>query len=359
MRKYFIDNIRWLCIFMLFPYHIFRIYNAFMEGFYVEGSDVIVTTGFIVATSPWFMPLLFVIAGISSAYALRKKTKRAYVKERVCKLLIPLTAGLLLVVPAQTYFAERFHNGYAGGYFAQYILFFTGPTDLSGYRGGFTPAHLWFILYLFVISLVALPIMSIYQNSKWKLAPEKVPMWIVPLLGAIPLLMNPILDFGGLSVGEFFAWFMLGYLLLSSDGLIEKLDRRRIPLLLVTLVMMAFYVGMWLLQLYDIVAVPMIFFGVFARLYGWIAILAILGLGNHYLNFRNKRTDYLSAASFPVYVFHQTWIIAVAYYVLRAVDSVPLQMGLILVGSFLLTYATYELCRRIPGIRFLFGIKHN
>ena len=126
MRKYFIDNIRWLCILMLFPYHIFRIYNSFMEGFYVEGPDVITTTGFIVATTPWFMPLLFVIAGLSSAYALKKKTSIEYAKERVYKLLIPFVAGILLVVPAQTYFAEVFHNSYTGGYFYQYILFLLG-----------------------------------------------------------------------------------------------------------------------------------------------------------------------------------------------------------------------------------------
>jgi len=356
MRKHFIDNIRWLCILMLFPFHIFRIYTSFMEGFYVEGANVVGTTAFIVATAPWFMPLLFVLAGISSAYALNRKTSGAYVKERVNKLLIPLIAGLLLVVPAQTYFAERFHNGYTGGYFAQYILFFTGPTDLTGYRGGFTPAHLWFIFYLFVISLIALPIMVWYQKSKRKLSPEKISLWILPLFCVIPLLMSPILDLGE-SLGRYFAYFMLGYFLLAKDGLIEKLDRRRIPLLLTSLTLMAFYVGMWLLSLHDTVAVPMLFFDVFAGIYGWIAILTILGLGHRYLNFRNRGTDYLSASSFPVYVFHQTWIIVVGYYILQIIDNVPLQMGLILMSSVLLTYGTYELCRRIPGVRFLFGIK--
>jgi len=34
-----------------------------------------------------------------------------------------------------------FHNGYTGNCFEQYILFFTKLTDLSGYNGGFTPAH--------------------------------------------------------------------------------------------------------------------------------------------------------------------------------------------------------------------------
>jgi len=329
-----------------------------MEGFYVEGQDVIATTGFIVAVSPWFMPLLFVIAGISSTYALNKRTNRAYIKERIYKLFIPLIAGILLAVPAQTFFAERFHNGFTGGYLYQYILFFTGPTDLTGYRGGFTPAHLWFILYLFVISIIALPIMSMYKNVKRKLAPEKISLWLLPLLGIIPLLMNPILNFGGMSVGMYFAYFMLGYWVLSSDALIQKLDRLRFPLLLVSVAFMTIHVGVvWLLQLYGVVELPQIAMQIFMAIYGWLAILTILGLGNHYLNFRNEKTDYLSASAFPVYIFHQTWIIVVAYFILLMIANVPLQMGLILVISVLITYATYELVKRIPGVRFLFGIK--
>jgi peptidoglycan/LPS O-acetylase OafA/YrhL len=357
MRKYFVDNIRWLCILMLFPYHIFRIYNSFMMDFYVEGQDVVLTTGFIVATTPWFMPLLFVLAGISSAHALNKITNKEYIKERMYKLLIPLVVGILLVIPAQTYFAERFHNDFTGGYFYQYILFFTSPTDLTGYRGGFTPAHLWFILYLFVISIVALPIMTIYKNSKRKLAPDKISVWALPPLFILPLLMTPILNFSGLSVGRYFAFFLLGYLILSSDTIINKLSRVRLLMSVILVVLMVLHVGAWLLSLYGIFELSEIAVYAFSIFYGWFAILTVLGLGNHYLNFRNRGTDYLSASSFPVYIFHQTWIVVVAYYILSAIESISLQMILILISSFLLTYATYELCRRIPGIRFLFGIK--
>jgi len=167
MRKHYIDNLRWMCVLLLFPYHVFMIYNTWGENFYVKGPGVHPVMTFNVVTWPWFMPILFVIAGISTAYAMRRRSVGEYVKERVLKLLVPLAAGILLLIPAQTYFAERFHNGYTGGYFAQYVLFFTKPTDLTGYAGGFTPGHLWFILYLFVISLAAVPV--ILLNKKYRL----------------------------------------------------------------------------------------------------------------------------------------------------------------------------------------------
>jgi len=330
-----------------------------MEGFYVEGQNVITTTIFIVAISPWFMPLLFVIAGISSAYALNNRTKREYIKERINKLLIPFIVGLLLVVPAQTFFAERFHNEFTGSYLYQYILFFTSPTDLTGYRGGFTPAHLWFILFLFVISILALPIMAIYKRSNNKIPTEKVPLWLLVTLGIIPLLMNPILNLGGMSVGTYFAYFILGYLLLSNDTLIQKLDRFRLPLLFISLALMVSHVGIWLLQLHNVIVFPQIITAIFMFIYGWVAILTILGLGNRYLNFTNLKTNYLSSSAFPVYIFHQSWIITVAYFTLLATDNVSLQMVLILIISIFLTYATYEIVKRIPYINFLFGIKPN
>jgi len=116
-------------------------------------------------TSPWFMPLLFVIAGISSAFALKKRTAKQFLSERFFKLFLPHVSGILIYIPIQTYFAERYHNQYTGGFFHQYILFFTKPTDLTGYTGGFTPGHLWFILFLFIISIITLPIMLKYIKS--------------------------------------------------------------------------------------------------------------------------------------------------------------------------------------------------
>jgi surface polysaccharide O-acyltransferase-like enzyme len=326
-----------------------------MEGFYVQGENVVLTTGFIIATTPWFMPLLFVIAGVSSAYALNKKSNAEYLKERIFKLLIPLISGILLVVPVQTYFAERFHNDYTGGYFYQYILFFTKPTDLTGYTGGFTPAHLWFILYLFVISIIALPIMTIYKKRKFDLG--KTPLGFLLLLFVVPLLMFPVLDIGGMSVGMYFSYFILGYLFLSNDSVIQKLKRYYLPLLIISIIAMILYVFGWTLWLNDIFKIPNI--NIFLQFYGWITILAIFGISSSYLNFRNKFTDYLAESSFPVYIFHQSLIVAIAYYVLSFSDNIPLQMILILALSILFTYATYELCRRIPGLRFLFGIKNR
>ncbi|MHC1746790.1 MAG: acyltransferase family protein [Cellulosilyticaceae bacterium] len=353
MRKYFIDNLRWISILLLFPYHTCMIYNNFGENFYVKSDGIPLLTSFIQISYAWFMPLLFVIAGISSCYALNRRTPKQYIKERLLKLFIPLISGIVLLVPMQTFYAEKFHNGYRGGYFHQYILFFTKKTDLTGYTGGFTPAHLWFILYLLIISLIALPITLKYKKSNKKIPIDKLSVLTILPMFMIFLVMTLILDIGGKSLGEYFTLFMLGYILLSEDTIQVKLDKNRWSLFggfVVLTVLNILFQNVWHCSFGTI-------YDIFTRFLSWIGILAILGMGKHYLDFHNKVTNYFSKASFPIYIFHQSFIILTAYYTLKITSSIVLQVIMIIGGSFILTMLTYEIVRRISFVRFLFGIK--
>ncbi len=359
LRKYYIDNLRSLCILLLFPYHTCMVFNDF-ESFYVHGVTVRLFSDFVLACSQWFMPLMFVLAGVSTAYALQKRTTREYIGERAARLLLPLVFGLLLVVPAQTYFAERFHNGYTGGYFEQYLLFFTKPTDLTGYKGGFTPAHLWFIFYLFVIALLAMPILLWYNKREKPLDAARLTIPKLLPLVLIPYVMSPILDISGKSLGQFFALFMLGYFVLSRSEVIERLERYRWPLtgatvLLLAVTLVVFRLGGW----QDGFSPAALSLSLGRHITMWVSILAIMGMGKRYLNFTNCASAYFARASFPVYVFHQTWIIVAAYYALQLTDNVALQALIILISGFVLSMATYEAARRFFVIRWMFGIKNN
>ena len=329
------------------------IYNTFGENFYVKGTQVQVTTDFLIATWPWFMTLLFVIAGASSAYALKKRTVAEYMKERVYKLLIPFLFSVLLLTPVQTYFAERFHNAFTGNYFEQYILYFTKPTDLSGYQGGFAVAHLWFVLYLFIISIVALPFMLIYKKSIKKFPVEKIPLPLLLLLSFIPVFSKLILNFSGKSVGEYLTYFLFGYFFISSETIQEKLQKYRWSLLGISVLCMFAYLFMGT----TIESFNKFLYVFLESLYAWISILAILGMGKQYLNFSNRTTEYLSKASFPVYIFHQQWVVAIAYFTLSRIQNIPLQMIIIIFTSIIFTFFNYEIFKRFSATRFMFGMK--
>lgn len=353
MRKYFIDNLRWISILLLFPYHTCMIYNNFGENFYIKGENIPLLSGFIQINYTWFMPLLFVIAGISTCYALERRTPKQYIKDRICKLFLPLISGILLIIPIQTFYAEKFHNGYNGGYFYQYILFFTKKTDLTGYTGGFTPGQLWFILYLFIISLVALPIAIKYKNSSKKVLANKLTVLKILPMFLIVWIMSFILNISGKSFGEYFALFMIGYMVLSEDTIQMKLEKNRWYLFggFVTLTILnLLFQNVWNYS-------SGIFYDIFSRFISWIGILAIIGVGKHYLDFHNKVTKYFTKSSFPIYIFHQSWIVLIAYYILKITSSIVIQVIVIISGSFILTILTYEIFKRISATRFLFGIK--
>ena len=355
MRKNYIDNLRWLCVLLLFPYHAFMVYNSFGESFYIKGADIQATSFFITAAWPWLMPLLFLLSGVSSAYAMEKRTAKDYLKERFFKLFIPLFFGVLLLVPIQTYFAEVFHNGYTGNYFEQYILFFTKPTDLTGYHGGFTPAHLWFLLYLFIISVISLPIMYFYQKSAKKLPVHKIPFPVLLLFFLIPGFSQVILDISGKSVGEYFAWFLTGYFLISNNAIQEKIRKYRFLLLGFAVPCMIAYV-FYGEAIYNI---NYILFEFLYFIYAWTAILAIIGFGKKYLDFTNRTTTYLSQSSFSVYIFHQQWIVITAYFSVMWINNIPLQIIFIILLTIAFTFINYEVFKRNLITRFMFAIKQR
>lgn len=352
MRKYYIDNIRIICILLLFPFHTCMVFNTFNEPFYVFSTPITVLSQFVVVVYPWWMTLLFTIAGISSAYALKKRSGKEYAKERVSKLLIPLLFGIVLIIPVQSYIADVFHNGYSAGYFKHYGVFFSKFTDLSGYDGGFTPGHTWFILYLFVISMISLPIMLWYSKRDKKIDGNRITMAVLLPMFIPILLMTPIIELGGKSVGESLACFLLGFFLLSLDEVQDKLVKYRMILGVSWIVLMTLRSFMYLNNIGQGLV-----WDIEQRMLTWIGILAILGLGKRYLNFNNKFTRYFSPAAFPIYFFHQSVLIVVAFYAVKFTNIIPLQFALILGISVGITLLCYEVTRRFSVTCFMFGIK--
>ena len=339
-RKHYLDNLRAFTLILLFPFHIFMIYNNWGENWYIHGREIYFASVFNIICGSWMMPLLFALAGMSSRYALNKRNVGEYAKERVGKLLLPLVFGMLLVVPVQSYIAGLYFNGSAS-----YLDYFTKLTNLSGYDGAFTPGQLWFILYLFVISMVCLPFMALFnkhtKHTNGKIA-GRIPLVFLLLLGIIPVCVHPLLNLGGKSLCEFAVYFLLGYFILSSDGVLAKLDKYRFLLLGI------FFAGGGL---------SIHFNYAFYEAVSWLAIMAILGMGRHYLDFTGKITGYLSKSSFGVYLFHQSWIVVAAIFIFKITDNPVLQIPLIFLAAVALTYLTYEGCRRIRIFRWMFGLK--
>lgn len=348
MRKHYIDNLRSLTILFLFPVHTFMIWNDFGSKFYIwQGENRLLST-LIVLVNPWFMPLLFVLAGMSARYALEKRSVKDFIVQRIHKLLIPFLSGMLLLVPFQSLFARKFFYAYDGGLLEHWKYFFTHLTDFSGYDGAFTPGQLWFILFLFLISMVSLVIFRLlpYQRAAGEV--EKLPALGVLLLFVPVWLMYYLGNFGGFSLGKNLALFLLGYYFLSNDAVLDRMERN-----------MKWLTPLWATGI--VLSVTLYYrFSYYGDLWvnfiGWLSILVILALGRKFWNRRTGFTEYFNKASYPIYILHQSILVALAYYVVRMCDSLWIQAPCICLGSFLLTVAAYHLIRLIPVVRKMIGI---
>lgn len=349
IRKHYIDNLRNLTILLLFPVHTFMIWNNFGSRFYIWQGECKILSTLIVLVNPWFMPILFVLAGMSARYALEKRTTNEFINQRISKLLTPFISGVILHVPFQTLYARKHFENYEGSIAENWKYFFTHLTDFSGYDGGFTPGHLWFILFLFIISMMALVLFHFVPYEKLAVRVEKLPALGVFFLFVPVWLMYYLGNFGGYSIGKNLALYLIGYYVLSNDVIMEKLENN-----------IKWLAGLCVIG--TIVSVTLYYnisyYGdLWVNYIGWTSILVLLVVGKRFLNKRTKFTDYFNNASYPIYILHQSILVVIAYYIVQMSDNMVVQVLGIGVGSFVLSVLAYHLIKMIPVVRKLVGIR--
>lgn len=171
-RLAFIDWLRFPVVLSLAPFHAALSFTG-MGSVYVYDTpvrDILLAGGtpvnigpgaltvFTVFMDNWFMHLLFFISGIGAVFSLRKRSGAQFMGERSTRLLLPFFLGTLLVVSFQTWLGALSFGRFSGSFFAFFPLFFSEH---------FNWGHLWFLLYLFVFSALALPLfLSIRQKGE-------------------------------------------------------------------------------------------------------------------------------------------------------------------------------------------------
>ena len=364
MRRKDIDWLRLFGILLLFPFHTARVFDA-REANYIENlTKSSAGETFMNVIWPWFMPLLFLIAGISTYFALRKRSGKEFALERVLRLLVPCALGIILIVPIQGYVA-RLQDGTLSGSYFNYLFyqFFPDFSDLSGYRGTFTPAHLWFILFLFIISIAVLPVCIAtlrHRRDKGIGAFGRLfeKGWFLALL-FIPLLISEALpDISGKNPFFYALYYMIGFFIASNENAwksIDKIKWKSLILVAVTVPLFLFFKNISYGK--DDFAWQCILYGLFRNMYGWSALLFMLAFAQMFLNRGGKVLDYLSQAAFPVYILHQSVMMVIAFFVVQWDMGVTGKFLIIMFATLAASIALYEALRHIMPFRTVLGIK--
>jgi peptidoglycan/LPS O-acetylase OafA/YrhL len=374
-RRHDLDWLRIFAVLLLIYFHSARIFDY--DRFYVKNAvPSFGLAAFIVFLNQWHMQLFFLVAGSATFYALGFRSGRAYAKERFFRLFVPFVFGLAVIIPPQGYFNllrnPRYHQSYLQ-FLANFIQ--VDPATAGNYRGTFEWGHLWFILYLFTFSLLALPLFLYLRGDsgrRWisRLAglaarPAGVFLFFIPIALSECLLrphwsgMQNLLD-DWANFCSYLTYFIFGYLFCSDERFGQALDRSWKWALIPAF---ALFAGLFWLYGTDhdpprAYSPGFMLLLVVAALHSWSWLVVFLGLARRYLNFSNRVLNYANPAAYPFYLLHQTVIVIIGFYVVQWNAGVPLKYLVITTAALVGSILIYDvLVKRTNITRMLFGMK--
>lgn len=363
-RRHEIDALRVTATLLLILFHTGMVFTAF-DAFHIQNAERSELIGevnnFI---HQWHMPLFFLLAGMSAWYAFRSRLAHEFRLERLRRLLVPLVSGMLLIIPPQVY-VERI---------ATWVGTRRSPIDFSGtffewYPNTFQCCypdanlswhHLWFLMYLFLYSVLFAGVFAWLRNGG---APFRIRVtavlargWnlvLIPAayLGIAEAVLRPsfpnnqdlVTDLA--NHANYPVVFLLGFLVVSDprlDDAINRLWAWSLPL------------GIAVIVLPD---VSRQFDAATRGVAEWLVIVGLVGLGRRYVT---RPTDWItrfSAISLPFYIWHQTVIIVLAYFVIQWEVAILPKYATIATLAFLITWALSEAVARTNPTRALFGLR--
>lgn len=403
-RRSEIDLMRGAVVLGLIFFHTARIFD--LLPFNVKNDELSLAFMALVGfAAQWGMPLMFLIAGVSAWHALAKRTAGEFALERFWRLIVPLIFGIFVIVPPQNYYYFRTYPNYHEPFWSYYPRFFQGL-----FKPGFPwfmhdPAHLWFLYYLFVFTMVALPLFVYLRRDSGKRLVSRL-AGICQNPFAIFLLALPIIGIETFILAEsssgwnryaYLPFLIYGYLFAADKRFDQSMvEHRGIALLGGILFILAFF-GMAILTWQRGISPTegygweSILWRLFKSCSSWFWIVAILGWaerfkqnrslrnprdhiqvseemggeGEHRQAKRNqgrskildKALEYGKEAVLPFYIIHQTVIIIIGFYVVKWDAGVLVKYLTICIATFVITLGFYDVIRRTNITRFLFGMR--
>jgi glucan biosynthesis protein C len=237
--------------------------------------------------------------------------------------------------------------------------------------------HMWFVLYLFVFSMLAIPLINFlksekssavltnvenYFSTRWGFISLVIPVSIYMLI-MIPISNNDRAFWGDWAyLGYYFAFFVAGMITASSDRLWILLKEKRnfhltVGSVFVVLIEFLFVVDWEWLQPHvniDLTSVWIVTRIVIA----FTCVFGVVGYAYEYLNRGSRFLKYSNEGIYPFYIIHQTVIVVMAYPMIEWDLSIPVKFLILGTLSFIITVLIYVvLVRPFRITRFLFGMK--
>jgi hypothetical protein len=371
----------------LIPFHAALVFDS-ADDFYVKSDRTAELVPFAAPVVVAAMPLLFLVAGIGAWHSWRRRGTGEYLRRRVRRLLVPLVAGTVLLVPLPVWLRLRADPGYTESYAAFWPRFFRVRWDwtefpfvLQSAADGrdFETGHLWFVYLLVLYSLAVLPFLGWLGSARGgrvvgaladSAGRRGVVLLPAGLLGAVAAGLG--LD-EGIAAGNVLSYllFFAGGAVLAADTRFRDVLRRDAGLAGLVAAVLMVVAGTALLLggegdlLVDRDPLALAGRAAFGAA-GWCAVAAVIG-GLARLRPASGRAGpdgprdgrivrYAAPAVLAWYVLHQPVVVAVAYVVVGSTLHPVLEYLLICAASAAVTLFAYDLLvRRTRLTRALFA----
>lgn len=359
------DYLRAFVIFLVALHHAVMAYCT--GGHAAHGGDYTKATAPVVDSAQWdgfnlmvmgndsfFMPLMFLLAGLFVRPSLARKGLRCYLADRALRLGVPLLVGIVTVVPL-SYYASYLQSGGTGSFTA----FWTRMVTVGPWPSG----PLWFVGALLVFDAATALILSrepVRLSVRRLLAAldcRPVALWFVAFLAGAALVFLPALAILGPSlwltagpfgiqasrIGLYGFFFVAGVIVGANRLAILFEDRWRRWLLLAALATTLFFA-------LHRAALPAVVDGTAMLLFCVTMAVGLLALAIHVGRRRSVVGDSLGANAYGIYLLHYPIVLWIQYELL-SVPLGPVAKGLLVLASgFAASWLAASLLRRVPGV---------
>lgn len=347
-RKHYIDNIRWATVALVILYHVVYIFNSVGVIRNIDMKGIPQMDALLYFVYPWFMVLLFVVAGISARYSLERRNTKVFMKERVKRLLVPSVAGIFILGWVSGWVTNQFTDmfGENGDMISGVLKYFIYCMCGIG--------PLWFAHELFLASMVLLLFRAVDKEDRLFRLAGKANEIVILLLGLVLWGSSMILNTPVIEVyrnGIYIFAFLLGYYVFSHERITDMLVKYRWILLAAAVAEGIGYTICYFGENYTTQECLQSFF---TNAYCYTAILAMLGCFKAWGNKQSKLSVYMTERNFGFYVLHYPVMILIAYGVVKYFNFPMIcNYAVILAAELLVLPVVYEIISRIPIVRFL------
>jgi len=359
-RLYYIDWLRTLMVLSLIPFHASLTYLRYGIVYIKEPVSGIASLPFLIIEVPlgdFFMTLMFFVSGVASYYSFNTRGAGLYIGERAKKLALPLGLGYLLLCPLTSYI-KALYEGFQGE-FIRFLPHFYWY-DTFHYHGY---GHLWFLFYLFIFSVICVPLFKWFQREGNRL--ERIGAFfskgnrlLLPI-GFIVLLevcLRPIFQSGAYviigdwaNVAVYLSLFIFGYVYAADSQIQEKVTKYfKLSIVFSILGLGTLYYVNIYSQMFWSDAFHLGVLWVWAKgVYECAAIILLLNLGRLYLNRKSSPLAYLNKASFTIYVFHYLPVTFFTWLLIDFKTYIFVKFLLVVALSYLTVFLISELWQRV------------